>query len=219
MLAQELTVGCSITEIGSIGPVRGIRGQDPVPTGFDPINTANCTFNEAITSIQLELLRGGEIAFDQMISVDPPTTQVRFPLPDDQIAVLPADLETGRYDRRIQATTSDGRTLELLPEYLEETLGFQKYNALWVFDADSSPELIARRALSGSLDIAPEDAMTIVFEPVQWPDTSLGCPDPDRMYAQVVTPGFRFVFAHTVGTELEMFEYHVNEDGSLLVFC
>ena len=154
-----------------------------------------------------------------MIIVNPPTTQVRFPLSDDQVAVLPADLETGRYDRRIQATSSDGRTFGLLPEYLEETLGFQRYNALWVFNADSSPELIARRALSGSLNIAPEELMTIIFDPVQWPDTSLGCPDPDRMYAQVVTPGFRFVFAHSVGTELEMFEYHVNEDGSLLAFC
>lgn len=26
-----------------------------------------------------------------------------------------------------------------------------------------------------------------------WPDTSLGCPEPGRAYAQVITPGYRVV--------------------------
>jgi hypothetical protein len=26
--------------------------------------------------------------------------------------------------------------------------------------------------------------------PMTWPDTSLGCPEPDRVYAQVLTPGY-----------------------------
>ncbi|MBI4214176.1 MAG: hypothetical protein HY534_07705 [Chloroflexi bacterium] len=26
-----------------------------------------------------------------------------------------------------------------------------------------------------------------------WPDASLGCPEPDRFYSQVVTPGYRII--------------------------
>jgi hypothetical protein len=26
--------------------------------------------------------------------------------------------------------------------------------------------------------------------PMTWPDAALGCPEPDRMYAQVLTPGY-----------------------------
>lgn len=32
--------------------------------------------------------------------------------------------------------------------------------------------------------------------PVNWPDTSLGCPEPGRVYAAVVTPGYRIVLEH-----------------------
>ena len=30
---------------------------------------------------------------------------------------------------------------------------------------------------------------------VDWPDSSLGCPEPDTMYAQVITPGYRILLA------------------------
>jgi hypothetical protein len=33
----------------------------------------------------------------------------------------------------------------------------------------------------------------VSVEAVEWPDASLGCPEPDMMYAQVVTPGYRVV--------------------------
>jgi len=33
----------------------------------------------------------------------------------------------------------------------------------------------------------------VSVEAVEWPDASLGCPEPDMMYAQVVTPGYRIV--------------------------
>ncbi len=39
---------------------------------------------------------------------------------------------------------------------------------------------------AGSLEL-------VSVEAVEWPDASLGCPEPDMMYAQVVTPGYRIV--------------------------
>jgi hypothetical protein len=40
------------------------------------------------------------------------------------------------------------------------------------------------------------DAVTVVHaEPVTWPDSSLGCPQPGQMYLQVLTPGYRVTVA------------------------
>ncbi len=216
---EELSLTCSWTEIAAIGPIIAVRGEDRVPTGFDPINSANCTFTKPIASITLELLREGEITFNQTIALDPASADVPFPLPRDLVAVVPPDLETGRYDRRMQATSTEGETIEVIEAISSY---FQGFGVLWVFDVGMSPESAAREALleiAEKLGVAPNVPQLIVFEPVDWPDTSLGCPEPDRFYAQVITPGFRLVFEHTVGTEVQQYEYHTNEDGSIVVFC
>jgi hypothetical protein len=60
-------------------------------------------------------------------------------------------------------------------------------------DARESEEhavALARTTLSERLSI-PEDQIQLGHaSPKQWPDTSLGCPEPGMMYAQVVTPGY-----------------------------
>lgn len=43
----------------------------------------------------------------------------------------------------------------------------------------------------------------------EWPDGSLGCPEPDQVYTQAVTPGYQVVVAH--GTE--RYDYRINESG------
>lgn len=37
------------------------------------------------------------------------------------------------------------------------------------------------------------DISTVSIESVNWPDTSLGCPKPGEVYAQIITPGYRIV--------------------------
>ncbi len=49
----------------------------------------------------------------------------------------------------------------------------------------------ARLILAGWLDLPPASVLVVSSEPVDWPDTALGCPEPGMAYAQVVTPGFR----------------------------
>jgi hypothetical protein len=55
----------------------------------------------------------------------------------------------------------------------------------------------------------PADGVTIAaVEPTDWPDSSLGCPQPGEMYAQVVTPGLRIELqaqgdTYVVHTDLE----------------
>ncbi|MDW8101324.1 MAG: hypothetical protein RMK30_00375 [Anaerolineae bacterium] len=48
-------------------------------------------------------------------------------------------------------------------------------------------------ALFESKGISREEIKVIMVECVTWPDTSLGCPEPGKFYAQVLVPGYRIV--------------------------
>jgi hypothetical protein len=54
----------------------------------------------------------------------------------------------------------------------------------------------------------------VSVESREWGDASLGCPQPDRMYAQVITPGFLIVL-EAAGTRLE---YHT-DSSRRVEFC
>jgi hypothetical protein len=64
-----------------------------------------------------------------------------------------------------------------------------------VFNANI-PTQAAISALAAALNV-PEESIIVVDTPlpVQWSDTSLGCPRPDQVYAQVMTPGYLFTLA------------------------
>jgi hypothetical protein len=49
----------------------------------------------------------------------------------------------------------------------------------------------------------------------EWPDTSLGCPQPNMLYAQVITPGY-LVELSGAGRSLE---YHTDRSGTRTVLC
>jgi len=53
----------------------------------------------------------------------------------------------------------------------------------------------------------------IKVEEVEWPDTSLGCPEPGKAYLTVIVPGWRVVME--VGDEV--YEYH--SGGGQGVLC
>jgi len=211
--AEGLSLTCAIPEIASVGPVHAFRGEEPVPTGFDPINLAACTFTEPIASVTVQLLRQGQTVLEHTMGLEPLSTEVRFPLRGELVPVVPKDLGTGRYDRLMTATSTNGETVEVKLDY------FDVADVIWIFDSARSPEGAAREALAEQLGVAPGAPSMITFEPMEWADTSLGCPEPGKFYAQVITPGFRLVLGHTVGTQVEFHEYHTNEDGSMVVSC
>ena len=62
----------------------------------------------------------------------------------------------------------------------------------------------AKEDLAGRLSIGVDQIDLVEAKAVEWPDASLGCPEPGKMYAQVVTPGYRIVLA-AAG---EHYEYH-----------
>lgn len=50
---------------------------------------------------------------------------------------------------------------------------------------------IAIDALAADLQIAKDGILVDTIRAVDWPDSSIGCPQPDRAYLQVVTPGHK----------------------------
>lgn len=74
----------------------------------------------------------------------------------------------------------------------------------------AAPEIVATPALApemaaiatasidfaaATLGLAPDTLRVIAVEAVNWPDAALGCPQPDMIYAAVITPGYRVVLA------------------------
>jgi hypothetical protein len=67
--------------------------------------------------------------------------------------------------------------------------------------------------LAERLSLAPDQIEIVAVETVEWPDTSLGCPKPGMAYAEVITPGFKFVLQ----AEGQAYTYHTG--ATHLVLC
>lgn len=76
--------------------------------------------------------------------------------------------------------------------------------ATGVSTKENDMQELAIADLAKRLGVA-KDAITVQnVEEVQWPDASLGCPEPGKMYAQVLTLGLRIVLE----AKGKSYEYH-----------
>jgi hypothetical protein len=73
---------------------------------------------------------------------------------------------------------------------------------------------LAKEDLAQRLGLAVGQIQLVSVEVVEWSDTSLGCPQPGMMYAQVITPGYRVVLE----AEGQRYEYHT-DTGNYVVLC
>jgi hypothetical protein len=71
---------------------------------------------------------------------------------------------------------------------------------------------LAKDDLARRLDLLAEEITVVSIDAVNWPDTSLGCPEPGMMYAQVITPGFLVVLESADQT----YDYHSGADRIVL---
>ena len=71
----------------------------------------------------------------------------------------------------------------------------------------------AKADLMQRLGVTEEAILVKSVEERQWRNSSLGCPQPGMMYAQVITPGYRIVL--TVGEN----DYDFHTDMSRAVLC
>lgn len=72
---------------------------------------------------------------------------------------------------------------------------------------------LAREDLASRLKVAKEEVKANFIRPLIWPDASLGCPQPDMNYAQVMTPGF------LIELEVAGKTYAYHSDRKRVVLC
>ncbi len=69
--------------------------------------------------------------------------------------------------------------------------------------------------LAERLGASRETVRVIEVQSVEWRDSSLGCPEPGMVYAQVITPGYLIVLEAGEA----QYEYHAGRDGDAAIFC
>jgi hypothetical protein len=70
-------------------------------------------------------------------------------------------------------------------------------------------------AAAARLGVAPSDLILERVEHREFRDSSLDCPQPGAMYAQVITPGYVVIIRSTSG----LLEYHVSSYDGSTIFC
>lgn len=70
----------------------------------------------------------------------------------------------------------------------------------------------AKKDLSSRTGKPLEQLVVVSVEEVEWRDSSLGCPEPGKFYAQVITPGYRIVLSDGARQD----EYHSDLRGNVV---
>lgn len=81
------------------------------------------------------------------------------------------------------------------------TFKFLDYNGASIMPSQSvenQPQvvLLAKEDLARAINVQSAQITVAQLIEKQWSDASLGCPQPDMMYAQVITPGYQAVFQY-----------------------
>lgn len=67
---------------------------------------------------------------------------------------------------------------------------------------------LAIKDLARRLGVSAREVRVVQVAAVQWPDASLGCPEKGKVYAAVVTPGYRIELEYAADRHL----YHADRD-------
>ncbi len=99
---------CAMTRAAQL-PIE-FEFQGTIPTGFDGINQANCTFTKPVETITLMLT--GPATHTEMFTLTEPTSAVSFPLPEDTLSISTLEIvPPGEYQREITAASVDDDTV------------------------------------------------------------------------------------------------------------
>ena len=102
--------------------------------------------------------------------------------------------------------------VEQLPAEIFERLGRESRAYAEMQRAEAVAQAVAD--LAARLEIDATTIEVVIVENVTWPDSSLGCPEPDAAYLQVLVPGLRIVLAAEDAT----YRYHTGS-GPRVVYC
>lgn len=97
---------------------------------------------------------------------------------------------------------------ELTPEEVLARLRGESQAESAEGSATPVPDTIAPlvEAIAAQLGVGPDDLQVVSVEPRDWPNSALGCPQPDMVYSEVITPGFAIV----VEVGGEQIEFHTD---------
>ncbi len=100
-------------------------------------------------------------------------------------------------------------------EAAESTSGSRGVKPVNVSDPEQRIVERAIERLAQLLDIDPSEIKVVSVEAVEWRSSALGCPQPGRMYAQVITPGYKIVLE----AQGEEYEFHTDSrpEGSMVL--
>jgi len=71
------------------------------------------------------------------------------------------------------------------------------------------------KLLNADLGFSPGDVSVLSVEKSDFSDSSLGCPEPGKSYAQVITAGYTVLLY----ASSQLFEYHTDALGETVVYC
>jgi hypothetical protein len=132
---------------------------------------------------------------------------------------FPEDLEEGAYGLSTAVRRPSGPMVDLIPIQIGETEETRQVTTQQDMDASlaacppvegEGPNAIvelAKADLAQRLDIDPDEITVQSVEPTEFPDASLGVPEPGTAYAQVVTPGYIIDLAAAGQT----YRYHASD--------
>lgn len=80
-------------------------------------------------------------------------------------------------------------------------------------DTDQALAELAATTLAEAIDVPLTQIKVESIRPIEWRDGSLGCPQPDRSYAQVITPG------HKILLRVDTRVYAVHEANGRAFVC
>ena len=112
-------IGPCVTTTAAQLPIE-FEYRGTIPTGFDGINQANCTFTKAVETVTVTLT--GPATHTEVFTLSEPTTEVSFPLPEGTLSITTLEIvPPGEYQREMTLTSVDGDTLVIsdLPNVLK----------------------------------------------------------------------------------------------------
>ena len=81
-----------------------------IPTEFDGINQATCTFTKAVERVTVKLT--GPATHTETFTLGEPSAQVAFPLPEGSLSLTTQEIvPPGEYQREMTVTSVDGERL------------------------------------------------------------------------------------------------------------
>jgi hypothetical protein len=168
-----------------------------------------------------------EVAPAEAVPIVPgqsPEGRPTFPAGSPTPAAAPTVARTGSLpDGRIAARVVTGDRAEIVFFQYDEERQVWQIDAIqaittgpatptWSADRPAAVDAALADAAS-QLGVEAAELDVVTVEAREWPDASLGCPQPGEFYAQVVTPGYLIV----VEASGESLEYHGDENGNVVL--